>query len=58
MVAGGHNNTEKDKKVFFNFQLKNWRIPVEVFVTSFVRFVNEDDKSKPDIIKDSFDSGA
>ncbi|XP_060561353.1 sarcoplasmic calcium-binding protein-like [Ruditapes philippinarum] len=56
MVSAGHKNRKEDESFFFAFPDINERVPVEVMATCFVRFLTEDDKTKPDVLKLLFDS--
>jgi hypothetical protein len=57
LFAMGHNNTAKDEELFFSFPDENGEIPPAVVVANFLRFVFDNDKAKPDIFKNSLDSG-
>ncbi|XP_060562876.1 sarcoplasmic calcium-binding protein-like [Ruditapes philippinarum] len=55
--ALGHNNTAQNEKQFFSIPDINGKVPPAVVVANFMRFVFENDKSKPDIFKNSLDYG-
>jgi hypothetical protein len=55
--ALGHSNTAQNEKQFFSIPDINGKVAPAVVVANFMRFVFENDKSKPDIFKNSLDSG-
>jgi hypothetical protein len=56
-LATGRYDITKDKGVFFSLKPVNGLVPLKQAIRKFVSFVTEDDKTKPDNIKNALDSG-
>jgi hypothetical protein len=56
MDSIGRMDMANNEKFFFSFPDINGRIPVEVSLAGLVRFLTEDDQTKPDSMKTFLDS--
>lgn len=55
--AYGHENVAKDTSFFKAYGPKDGLVPLKDIVTSWVDFATCEDCSKPDVVKQGFDSG-
>jgi predicted nucleic-acid-binding protein len=56
MDSSGRMDMANNSRFFFSFPGINGCVPVEVLLSSLVRFLTEDDQTKPDSIKTFLDS--